>query len=165
MGSRQSFSREFKDSIVSKILSRGERTIEEICEREGVGKSTAANWLRDRANVANMAKQKAAKKWTPEAKLKAIFDTQSMNEEELGVYLRREGLHSNQLKEWREEVITGLAPVANKSASKKDERDEKIKSLERELRRKDKALAEASALLILQKKIDLIWGNKDEDEK
>lgn len=46
-----------------------------------------------------------------------------------------------------------------------DERDEKIKDLERELRRKDKALAEASALLILQKKIDLIWGNKGEDEK
>jgi transposase-like protein len=146
-------------------MTRGDRTIEEICEREGVGKSTAANWLRDRANVAGMAKHKTAKKWTPEAKLKAIIETQSMSEEELGVYLRREGLHSNELKVWRDEVIKGLAPVARKSASKKDERDEKIKSLERELRRKDKALAEASALLILQKKIDLIWGSKGEDEK
>lgn len=165
MGARQSFSREFKDSIVSKIMNRGDRTVEEICDREGVGKSTAANWLRDRANVAGMAKQKASKKWTPEAKLKAIVDTQSMSEEDLGLYLRREGLHSNELKEWRDEVIKGLEPIARKSASKKDERDEKIKSLEREIRRKDKALAEASALLILQKKIDLIWGSKDEDEK
>ena len=162
---RQSYSREFKDAIVAKIVNRGNQTIEEICSREGIGKSTAANWLRDRAMVAAMAKHKTAKKWTAEEKLKAIIETTAMNEEDLGAYLRREGLHSNQLKEWRDEILQGLTPAARKTSSKKDERDEKIKELERELRRKEKALAEASALLILQKKIDLIWGNKGEDEK
>lgn len=165
MRARQAYSQEFKDAIVSKIVNRGNRTIDEVCEHEGIGKSTAANWLRSRVTVAVMAKQKTSKKWTPEEKFKAITDTHAMSEEDLGHYLRREGLHSQQLKEWREEMIKGLAPVARKSQTKKDERDEKIKSLEREIRRKDKALAEASALLILQKKIDLIWGNKDEDEK
>jgi transposase-like protein len=162
---RQSYSREFKDAVVTKIMNRGNRTIAEICEREGVGLSTADNWLRARANVTAMTKQKTAKTWTPEAKLKAIIETSAMSEEELGVYLRREGLHGQQLQEWREEVIKGLAPAARKALPKKDERDETIKNLERELRRKDKALAEASALLILQKKIDLIWGSKSEDEK
>jgi transposase len=162
---RQSYSREFKEAIVAKLVNRGNQTIEEICEREGVGKSTAVNWLRARVNVANMAKQKTTKKWTPEEKLKAIIETSTMGEEELGVFLRREGLHSHQLQEWREEVLKGLQSAPRKSQSKKDERDEKIKSLEHELRRKDKALAEASALLILQKKIDLIWGSKSEDEK
>jgi transposase-like protein len=161
---RQSYSEEFKEAIVSKIMNRGNRTVDEVCDSEGVGKSTAANWLRARANVVAMAKQKTAK-WTPEEKLKAINETHAMSDEELGHYLRAAGLHSHQLKEWREEMIKGLAPLARKPASKKDERDEKIKSLERELRRKDKALAEASALLILQKKIDLIWGKKDEDAK
>ena len=112
-----------------------------------------------------MAKQKTAKKWTAEEKLKAINETHAMSEEELGAFLRREGLHSHQLQEWREEVLKGLESAPRKSLSKKDERDEKIKTLERELRRKDKALAEASALLILEKKIDLIWGKKGEDEK
>jgi transposase-like protein len=162
---RQSYSREFKEAIVAKLMNRGNQTIEEICEREGVGKSTAVNWLRARVNVANMAKQKTAKKWTPEEKLKAIIETSTMSEEELGAFLRRGGLHSHQLREWREEVLKGLQSAPRKSQSKKDERDEKIKSLEHELRRKDKALAEASALLILQKKIDLIWGSKSEDEK
>ncbi len=165
MSLRQSYSREFKEAIVAKLVNRGNQTIEEICEREGVGKSTAVNWLRARVNVANMAKQKTTKKWTPEEKLKAIIETSTMGEEELGVFLRREGLHSHQLQEWREEVLKGLQSAPRKSQSKKDERDEKIKSLEHELRRKDKALAEASALLILQKKIDLIWGSKSEDEK
>jgi len=162
---RQIYSSEFKEAIVSKLVNRGDQTIEEICKREGVGKSTAVNWLRARVNIANMAKQKITKKWTPEEKLKAIIETSLMSEEELGVFLRREGLHSHQLQEWREEVLKGLQSAPRKSQSKKDERDERIKSLEHELRRKDKALAEASALLILQKKIDLIWGSKSEDEK
>lgn len=143
---------EFKEAIVSKIMSRGNQSIEAVCEREGIGKSTAANWLRAHANVAVMAKQKTSKKWTAEEKLKAIIETSQMSEEELGAFLRREGLHGHQLNEWRDEVLKGLAPAPRKPQSKKDERDEKIKDLERELRRKDKALAEASALLILEKK-------------
>jgi len=39
----------------------------------------------------------------------------------------------------------------------------KNKKLESELRRKDKALAEASALLILKKKANLIWGESEDD--
>ena len=66
-------------------MNRGNQTIEEICEREGVGKSTAVNWLQARVNVANMAKQKTAKKWTPEEKLKAIIATWTMSEEDLGI--------------------------------------------------------------------------------
>ena len=168
MRARQTYSDEFKEAIVAKIVNRGNQTIDEVCEREGDGKSTAANWLRVRASLSVMTKQKiskTSKKWTAEEKLKAINETHALSEDELGAFLRREGLHSHQLKEWREEILKGLAPVARKSQSQKDERDEKIKALERELRRKDKALAEASALLILQKKVDLIWGNKGEDEK
>lgn len=165
MGLYQRHSEDFKEAVVAKLMNRGNRTIDEVCDGEGVGKSTAVNWMRARASVGSMKKHKTAKKWTATEKLKVINETHSLSEEELGAYLRREGLHSHQLNEWREEVLKGLAPAARKPASKKDDRDEKIKLLERELRRKDKALAEASALLILQKKIDLIWGNKDEDEK
>lgn len=101
-------------------------------------------------------------KWTAEAKLKAVVDTAGLSENDVGAYVRREGLYSNQVTEWRAEIIEHFE---TKSSFKKDERDAKIKILEREILRKDKALAEASALLILQKKVDLIWGNKDADEK
>ena len=99
---------------------------------------------------------------TGTAKLKAVFDTIGLAETDLGTYLRKEGLYSNQVTEWRADIIEHLD---TKPKFAKDERDEKIKILEREILRKDKALAEASALLILQKKVDLIWGNKGEDEK
>ena len=98
-------------------------------------------------------------KWTPEAKLKAVVDTTNLVDTDLGRYLRKEGLYSNQVTDWRSEIIQGLAVKPNYK------RDDKIRVLEREILRKDKALAEASALLILQKKVALIWGRSDEDEK
>ena len=78
------------------------------------------------------------------------------------MYLRREGLYSYQITAWRAEV---LEHFATSPTPKKDARDETIRQLEREILRKDKALAEASALLILQKKVDVIWGNGREDAK
>lgn len=163
MSERQSFSKEFKGSVVQKILSRGSLSVREVCEREGVGKSTAGNWIRACGSLgADLRSPKGRMKWTPEAKLKAVIETANLNEADLGAYLRREGLYSNQLTEWRAEI---LEYFAMRPKFKKDERDVHIRVLEREILRKDKALAEASALLILEKKVALIWGNKGEDEK
>ena len=164
MSQRQSFTREFKDRVTSKILSRGNRTVSEICEEEGVISSTAANWLSLRAKTPAMKKEKNSHKWNPQQKLKALIETASLSESELGAYLRREGIFSQQLDEWKNDFISSMAKN-QKAKPTKDDRDQKIKSLEKEILRKDKALAEASALLILQKKVNLIWGNKDEEEK
>ena len=101
-------------------------------------------------------------KWTPEAKLKAIVETTNLVDTELGHYLRKEGLYSNQVTEWRAAFIEKMALQPK---FKRDERDDVIRSLEREILRKDKALAEASALLILEKKVALIWGRSGEGEK
>jgi hypothetical protein len=101
-------------------------------------------------------------KWTAEAKLKAVVETSGLSEIDFGKYLRREGLYSTQVAEWRADIVSHLS---FKPKFQKDDRDSKINLLEREILRKDKALAEASALLILQKKVDLIWGSKSEDVK
>lgn len=159
---RQRSSREFKESIVSKILNRGDRTIESVCEEAGVLKGTANNWVRACGKIGANSTSRGRMKWNAEAKLKAIVDTSSLVDTELGNYLRREGLYSTQVVDWRTKTIECLAA---KPKFVKDERDEQIRILEREILRKDKALAEASALLILQKKVDLIWGSKDEDGK
>ena len=68
MGQRQSFTGDFKNRITARILSRGSRSIAEICEEEGIGNSTAANWLRLRAKPFAMKKEKRSHKWDPEKK-------------------------------------------------------------------------------------------------
>jgi transposase len=137
----------------------------EICDEEGVKYSTADNWVRKRKRdmSIDMKKQKSSAKYSAEQKFKILMATGSMSEHELGVYLRKEGLFSAQLDEWKKEFLLSVTSF-KKPKKSKDERDKKIKSLEREILRKDKALAEASALLILQKKVSLIWGNSDEGE-
>lgn len=164
MEQRKIYTKELKDSVISKILMRGSKTKTEICNEAGVSLSTASKWLHSGDIVSGMKKNNYSKKWTSEQKLISLIETGSLSEPELGVYLRKEGLYSNQLTEWKSEILASMSAT---KASKlvKDERDIKIKNLEREIMRKDKALAEASALLILKKKADLIWGTKSEDEE
>jgi transposase len=154
-------SREFKEAIIAKILNRGDRSVASICEEAGVVKSTATSWVA-RCGKVTSKKTGGRMKWNGEAKLKAVMETAGLAETELGTYLRKEGLYSNQITEWRADIIQHFE---TKPKFPKDERDDIIRNLEREILRKDKALAEASALLILQKKVDLIWGNKGVGEK
>jgi type I restriction-modification system DNA methylase subunit len=110
-----------------------------------------------------MKNNKNNSKFSADNILKIISETYSLNEVDLGVYLRKNGLHSNQLSEWRSGILSSMNQP-KQSLNKKDERDLKIKDLEKNLRKKDAALAEVSALLILQKKANLLWPSPNEDE-
>jgi transposase-like protein len=162
---KKQFSKEFKDSVVTKIVNRGGQTIAEVCRQAGISLSAGRRWISERDMVPAMKNSKRSEQWTAEAKLNAIIQSTRFNEEELGAFLRKEGLHSHQIDRWRAEILTALGPVCRKQNAVKDNSAQRIKELERDLNRKDKALAEASALLILQKKVNLIWGNQSEDEK
>lgn len=163
MGQRQSYTKEFKDAIRVKVLGRGNRSVAEICEQEGLKVGTVTNWLKPHGSAAGMKKTQSTK-WLPEQKLKAINETFSLSELELGAYLRKHGIFGSQLEEWRKAILDSMT-TNRKPKHGKDDRDQQIKTLEKEILRKDRALAEASALLILQKKVNLIWGHPAEDEK
>ena len=105
------------------------------------------------------------KKWTVSEKLRAVVEAAALSEKELGEFLRREGLHEAELRQWRAAAEAGLAGDAAHRAQEKSERAvevKRMKALERELRRKEKALAEAAALLVLKKKVREIWGDEDD---
>ena len=164
MGATQRYNQEFRDAIVKKLLSRGSKTIEEFCNENNLAYSTVTKWQRQCANVSDVKSKKNKSKYSAEKVLQIISETYSLSEEELGVYLRTNGLHSNQIAEWKKSFISSMNQP-KVQVNKKDERDWKIIELEKNLKRKDAALAEASALLILQKKIQLIWPLKKEDEE
>jgi len=81
-------------------------------------------------------------------------------EGERGKYLREKGLHSVHIERWKQELIEGLKALRS---AKRDSRDKRIKELEKELGRKDKALAETAALLVLKKKAQAIWGDREDE--
>ena len=90
-----------------------------------------------------------------------VIEYEKLNEQDKGKYLREKGLHSVNIQQWEQQIIEGLD---GRKSRKKDPRDKKIKALEWELARKEKALAETAALLVLKKKAQEIWGDP-EDEK
>jgi hypothetical protein len=98
-------------------------------------------------------------------KLKTLMEYDTLTFEMRGEYLRKNGLHEEHINSWRKQIEDALSsPSQKRDRSKLIAEQKKIKKLEQELRRKEKALAEASALLILKKKADLIWGVMEEDE-
>ncbi|MCI3170636.1 transposase [Pseudomonas aeruginosa] len=96
-----------------------------------------------------------------------VLESASLNAAELAEYCRRKGLYVEQIKAWREacEQANGSVQPSKTRREREEEKAAKkrIKQLERELRRKDAALAETAALLVLRKKAEALWG-KDEDE-
>lgn len=163
MGTSKKFSQEFKQAIVKKLLSRGELTVEQFCEQNGLALSTVTRWQSECANVSKMNYKKNKSKLSSENILKIISETYSLNDEDLGLYLRKHGLHTTQITEWRSSFLSSVNQP-KVFLNKKDARDLRINDLEKNLRKKDAALAEVSALLILQKKANLLWPDPTTDE-
>jgi len=155
------FTEEFKKATVQKYLSRGSRTVGDICIEAGIANPTLYEWARKYGitpgmNIVNRRPQD----WTAEEKIKACIEYEKLSEDVRGEFLRSKGLHTEHLDEWKRTWIEALLSPRDQRASRAEvlEASRKIKELERELYRKDKALAETTALLVLKKKADLIWG-------
>lgn len=156
---------DFKKAAVEKLLTRDNRTIGEISKELGVSTASLYYWRDQFANVEGMTKQSKPHSRSATEKLKAFTEYNALPKGERGEYLRKNGLHEEHLAEWKKYIEEALSP-SKKPAKDRIEKvadQKKIKELENELRRKDKALAEAAALLILKKKADLIWGMKEDE--
>ena len=99
--------------------------------------------------------------WEWEEKLRAVTEAREKKGEELGAFLRKEGIHEVDLRDW-EMTIRGSLNRRGRKPTRNAADVKRIKELERELRRKEKALAETAALLVLKKKVDAIWGDGDD---
>jgi len=107
-----------------------------------------------------MNKEKRPQDWSREERLNALIETAKFSEEELGAWCRQKGIHTHHLEQWRRELAR---EQPNNKNSEFKKLKEEIKNLKKELGRKDKALAETSALLVLKKKADAIWGDQEDD--
>lgn len=155
----------FKQQAVAKLINRGTKTVEAIADELGTSSKNLYRWKKELSEVPMKKKTKSSNDWTPEQKLEAIIKTASMTELELGEYLRSNGLHSSDLESFKSDALAGFK---SKGRPKLDPeltqlRKEK-KALQKDLKKKDKALAEYSARVILLKKSHEIWGEPEDEE-
>ena len=171
---RASFSRSFKIQAVEKGLNRSNRTtLKEVADSLGVGHSTLNKWITQSRNqefepvsqseVNSMKEDKRPQDWTLEERLNAIAACGILDDEAKNAYCREQGIYVHHIEQWKQDFINGSTKT-NKSESRSEIKSlkDKNKNLQKELNRKDKALAETAALLVLQKKVHEIWGS-DED--
>jgi transposase-like protein len=150
----------FREQAVQKLLQRGDKTISCIAEELNINVFTLKNWLKQ-YRPHTMSEHKTTKRpidWTPEERLQALMASHGMEEADLNAFCRTQGVFPHHLKAWRQAFINGTHP-ASQAPSDKSLRDEN-KQLKKELQRKEKALAEAAALLVLQKKFQAFWEEK-----
>ncbi len=151
----------FKDNAVAKLLPPQSAPIEVVARELSISPATLERW---RAQALSTPTRQHT--WTAAARFEAVLMTATLDETAKSAWCREHGLYPQELEQWRQSATQALAAPeetrASRSGAKADR--QRIKALERELRRKDKALAEAAALLVLSKKLEAIFQqDKDED--
>lgn len=160
------YSENFKRKMVQRMTGPSARSATSLAKETGVAQGTLSRWLIQARTIGLVAKKKhddtrARRDRAPEEKLRLVLEASKLSEEELGEFLRREGIHEAELDEWRDAMLAGLKPPTRPKGRSPETR--RIRDLEREVRRKNKALAEAAALLVLQKKVQALWADEDDD--
>ena len=161
-----------KAAIIKRAINRGSAKIADIAASNNISKSTLHKWIRDykkgkvpiNEGLSSISGKDCAPLTVAE-KFAHILASNGLSDVKLGKYCRQHGLYAHQLEDWKNELKTPQNTDDRSAALKAELTDLKAKNkkLESDLRRKDKALAEAAALLILKKKADLIWGESEED--
>ena len=153
------YGQSFKDRAVARLLPPESATLELVSKETGIAVGTLERW---RENVQSMPARGRA--WTAPARLQAVITTAALSQADKSAWCREHGIYPAQLEQWCASATTALADPQDARASPQATRQDRkrIKDLERELLRKDRALAETAAILVLSKKVAAIY-NKGED--
>ena len=159
-------SEEAKKSIVEKALNKQGKGLAELAIQHNIGYSSLQRWiLKYKNSVPNTSNKSLANTpLTRSDQLKHLLATASLDETALGAYCREHGIYSFQMQQWKNEFMS-----TDKSQKKQETQTElralraENKLLKKDLLRKDRALAETTALLVLKKKADLLFGVLGED--
>lgn len=163
------YSQERKEAILKKLLPPHSRSVAEVAKEEGISDVTLYYWrkqLRGSGAVVPNSNT-SSKQWSAQTKLAIVAETFSMTENELSQYCRQKGLYPEEVQQWRSECMHGFMSSKEREAEAKRQAKEdkhEIKALKKELRYKEKALAETAALLVLRKKLRAFYGEEPEDD-
>ena len=161
------YSTEFKEAAVRKMMPPNAMPVRDVRQETGVTNVTLYKWRNEYRSkgIAVPGDDIKPDNWKGQDKLAVVIETAVLNESELGEYCRKMGLYPEQVHRWKKAALKGYdseEKIQHQQVNSRKEDRKEIKKLQSELSRKDKALAETAALLVLRKKASAIWG-EDED--
>jgi transposase-like protein len=162
-----SYADERREAVVAKLLPPRNLSVSEVARQEGISVATIYKWrkeAREQGRCLPNAGDGGAAAWSSKDKFAAVLETASMNAEETTEYCRRRGVFAEQILAWRhdcEQAASLSQHERRHEALDAKAQRQRIRELERDLRRKNAALAETAALLTLSKKAAAIWGDEE----
>ncbi len=160
---KATYSDAFIEQALVKIYARGNRSVRDVTDELNVSYHTVKNWMRNKSADKYKAvaiREKRPQDWAAEEQLLALQESHGLSGEALQAWCRERGLFSHHLTSWKAAFCIEPKEATSGSRELRTLKDE-IVVLKREAVRKDKALAEAAALLILQKKFRALWEDED----
>jgi hypothetical protein len=150
------FSITYKQKMLERLSGKDASSARKLSRETGISQETLSRWLREARSLPLMARDKRkSKEWSIDEKVRVLAEAGKLSGAELTGFLERENLTLAELEQWR--LALDEEGRASKATTKR------IRKLERELARKEKALAEAAALLVLKKKLQHLWEDEDDD--
>ena len=157
MKEHQKYSQERREQALQRVALRSDdQTIDSVAALVGVNVGTLKSWMKAaKKQSANTGLNKPSSAYTPLQQLDALLETAKLSDVEVSAWCREKGLFPHDLSAWRQGLT---APRSDESAQLREVRRERDK-LRLELERKNKALAETAALLVLQKKFQEMFSD------
>ncbi|GFO70987.1 transposase, IS3 family [Bathymodiolus japonicus methanotrophic gill symbiont] len=162
------YPKERKDAIINKMLPPLSMSVPELAKAENIPYGTLYTWKQtyvDKKCKNTKNTSHSPIQWTAEKKLSAIIETSTLSEQECNEYCRTHGLYKAELESWKTHFIKGSEQNVTQEKTDRNvlkQLRSENKKLKKELNRKEKALAETAALLVLRKKMDALWEENED---
>lgn len=162
------YSEELKTKVLKRMMPPANESVKNLSEEMGISTVTLYKWRNDAraSGAATPGSGKTSDRWSSEDKFLVVMETYSMNETELADYCRQKGLYREQITAWQKVCLQANGKDSNHSKELNVQLKtvkQRSNTLEKDLQKKEKALAEAAALLLLRKKARAIWEDEEDE--
>lgn len=162
------YTEEMKESILKRMMPPNNESVSQISKELGITEPTLYKWRKEARQAGNPTPGdgQISEQWSSEDKFLVVMETYAMNQADLAEYCRKKGLYKEQIEAWRDSCLNANGRDSNQTKQlnlELKEEKKRAKTLEKDLRKKEKALAEAAALLLLRKKAQAIWGDQEDE--
>ncbi len=163
------YSRKIRESVIKLMLPPNSMSNAEIHNQTNIPEGTLEKWREElrRNGHAAPSSDSPAEQWSSRDKFLIVMETFTMNEADLSEYCRQKGLYPEQIKLWQDacqQANGGVAIDLVEASRIQKETEKELKAVRKDLKRKEAALAETAALLVLSKKAEAIWGRHSEED-
>lgn len=166
MVSKIGYSEQIKKEVLARVSGPEKESVTRVSLDKKINKGTIYKWIKEAEVKEGIKILKLNGDWTSEEKFHMVLEAAALSQQELGEYCRRKGIYTDDIKEWKSQCINAnngsIEDPKKLKTELKEERD-KVRKIEKDLKFKEKALAETAALLVLRKNVYAIWGDQEED--